>query len=144
MPLSLGCVTQRDACFTVFGWTAPSSPLLAAYAMHCCFRLRKVDADVYAHEWQVDQVKDDGCGQCPQHEPFAAMRDALNKTGRPIFYAIHSSIIGTGNPNATVANMWRTGRRSQQYGHSNDQAVFRHFAPTREPPFFFATTATSF
>ena len=44
--------------------------------------------------------------------PFTAMRDALNKTGRPIVYAIHSD----GKPwnagsdsNGTVANMWRTG-----------------------------------
>ena len=51
----------------------------------------QVDADTYVHDWDVDQVKDDGCGQCPQHEPFAAMRDALNKTGKPIWYAIHSS-----------------------------------------------------
>eukprot|EP00040_Diaphanoeca_grandis_P003123 m.23863 g.23863 ORF g.23863 m.23863 type:complete len:539 (+) comp14384_c0_seq1:136-1752(+) len=68
----------------------------------------QIDADVYVHEWDVDQVKDDGCGQCPQHEPFAAMRDALNKTGKPVWYAIHSST-ATGSPNATVANMWRTG-----------------------------------
>ena len=51
-------------------------------------------------------------GKCSQHEPFIAMRDALNRTGRPIFYAIHSD----GKPwetgsdsNGTVANMWRTG-----------------------------------
>jgi hypothetical protein len=67
-----------------------------------------VDADTYVHDWDVDQVKDDGCGQCPQHEPFAAMRDALNKTSKPIWYAIHSST-APGSPNATVANMWRTG-----------------------------------
>lgn len=36
------------------------------------------------------------------------MRDALNKTGKPIWYAIHSST-DPGSPNATVANMWRTG-----------------------------------
>eukprot|EP00756_Hemistasia_phaeocysticola_P014514 Hpha_TRINITY_DN15341_c2_g3::TRINITY_DN15341_c2_g3_i1::g.91006::m.91006/K07407/E3.2.1.22B, galA, rafA; alpha-galactosidase len=69
----------------------------------------QVDADVYAHEWQVDQVKDDGCGPCGPYEPFAKMGEALNRTGRPILYAIHSSIIGTGHPNASVANMWRTG-----------------------------------
>ena len=67
-----------------------------------------IDADVYVKEWNVDQVKDDGCGQCPQHEPFAAMRDALNKTGKPVFYAIHSKTT-PGSPNGTVANMWRTG-----------------------------------
>lgn len=68
----------------------------------------QIDADTYVHDWNVDQVKDDGCGNCPQHEPFAAMRDALNKTGKPIWYAIHSKT-APGSPNATVANMWRTG-----------------------------------
>jgi len=36
------------------------------------------------------------------------MCDALNRTGRPVWYAIHSST-APGSPNATVANMWRTG-----------------------------------
>ena len=72
-------------------------------------RFRLCTLSIALPSTHVAKVKDDGCGQCPQHEPFAAMRDALNNTGRPIFYAIHSSIIGTGNPNATVANMWRTG-----------------------------------
>jgi hypothetical protein len=47
----------------------------------------QVDADVYAHQWRVDQVKDDGCGSCPGDDPgtaFTAMRDALNRTGRPV------------------------------------------------------------
>ena len=70
-------------------------------------RYEQIDADTYVHDWQVDQVKDDGCGICPQHEPFAAMSVALNRTGKPIWYAIHSSILGVGNPNGTVANMWR-------------------------------------
>lgn len=67
----------------------------------------QVDADTYVHDWQVDQVKDDGCGGC-DHDPFVAMRDALNRTGKPIWYAIHSSTT-PGSPNSTVANMWRTG-----------------------------------
>ena len=56
----------------------------------------------------VDQVKDDGCGICKQHDPFIAMRNALNQTGRKIWYAIHGGN-AVGQPNATVANMWRTG-----------------------------------
>lgn len=36
------------------------------------------------------------------------MRDALNRTGRAIWYAIHSTTT-PGSPNASVANMWRTG-----------------------------------
>jgi alpha-galactosidase len=66
------------------------------------------DADVYVGEWGVDAIFDDGCGPCPQHDPYAAMRDALNKTGRPVWYGIHAGT-SPGSPNGTVANMWRTG-----------------------------------
>jgi hypothetical protein len=75
----------------------------------------QIDADTYAHDWQVDQVKDDGCGGCPGDlplTPFQAMRDALNRTGRPIVYAIHSDgkpWLDTSDSNGSVANMWRTG-----------------------------------
>lgn len=65
-----------------------------------------IDAHTYAVEWEVDQVKDDGCGTCGQ--PWKAMADALNATGRPVWFAIHA---GT-DANATyaqVANMWRVG-----------------------------------
>ena len=68
----------------------------------------QIDADTYANDWQVDQVKDDGCGGCPQHDPFVAMRDALNATGRHILYTIHGDTT-PGSDNGTVANMWRTG-----------------------------------
>jgi len=70
-----------------------------------------------AHFWQVDQVKDDGCGLCPQDmhnggTPFTAMRDALNATGRPIVFAIHSDGMpwkAGSDSNGSVAHMWRTG-----------------------------------
>lgn len=68
----------------------------------------QIDADTYVHDWDVDQVKDDGCGACPQHDPWQAMATALNNTGKPIWYAIHA---GT-QPNASYAkysNMWRVG-----------------------------------
>ena len=66
-----------------------------------------LDAQTYA-AWGVDQVKNDGCGSCPQHDPYIAMRDALNATGRRIWYSIHGGTT-PGSPNATVANDWRTG-----------------------------------
>ena len=66
------------------------------------------DANTYA-EWKVDQVKDDGCGQCPQHDPWVAMGDALNKTGRRIWYAIHAGTDASPEY-PRVANMWRCGR----------------------------------
>ena len=49
-----------------------------------------IDADMFAREWDVDGVKDDGCGDTPGHNPWTAMRDALNRTGKPVFYAIHA------------------------------------------------------
>jgi len=53
------------------------------------------DADLFA-SWGVDYLKYDSCGGYPQNytpmaeqwREFAAMRDALNATGRPIFYSI--------------------------------------------------------
>jgi alpha-galactosidase len=67
-----------------------------------------IDADTYVHDWNVSQVKDDGCGACPQHDPFVAMRDALNATGKPVLFTIHGCV----DPDCdfgNVANMWRTG-----------------------------------
>ena len=100
----LTCTRTNGKSIRCVAWQAQPEGRLFDEGAHVWRFLNPVTA---AHD--MAQVKDDGCGACPQHEPFAAMRDALNRTGRPIFYAIHSSIIGTGNPNATVANMWRTG-----------------------------------
>ena len=75
----------------------------------------QIDADVFAHEWQVDAVKDDGCGAIPPgYNPWTTMRDALNKTGRPMFFAIHAGncenwTTNVDCVNGSVANMWRTG-----------------------------------
>lgn len=105
--LKFGIYTSKGK-YTCLG-SQPSQPKRPG---SCGFE--EVDANVYAHEWQVDQVKDDGCGGCPQDKgtPFTAMRDALNKTGRSIVYAIHSDgqpWLPTSDSNGSVANMWRTG-----------------------------------
>ena len=46
----------------------------------------------------------------PPNPPFAdvAMRDALNATGRRMYYEIHAGT-SPGSPNGSVANDWRTG-----------------------------------
>ena len=62
-----------------------------------------IDAATYA-EWGADQVKDDGCGSCPQHNPYVAMRDALNATGRRIFFST-----SPGSQDPAVSNDWRVG-----------------------------------
>eukprot|EP00041_Stephanoeca_diplocostata_P017026 m.338804 g.338804 ORF g.338804 m.338804 type:complete len:572 (-) comp20567_c0_seq8:94-1809(-) len=71
-----------------------------------------VDANTYVHDWDVDGVKDDGCGVCLQHDPFVAMRDALNSTGKAVWFAIHGVWRNNTTPGSdfgNVANMWRTG-----------------------------------
>ena len=65
-------------------------------------------AQVYAHEWKVDAVKDDGCGDCPDHDPFAVMSKELNATGRHIFLSIHGDPVARPEYAAT-SNMWRVG-----------------------------------
>jgi alpha-galactosidase len=69
------------------------------------------DAQTYA-DWGVDYLKYDKCQG--QLSAFAVMRDALKKTGRPIFYSINPADQG---PYCTptscsidlvsIANMWR-------------------------------------
>lgn len=49
----------------------------------------EIDAQDYA-AWEVDYLKYDNCNNegRPAIERYTKMRDALNKTGRPIFYSI--------------------------------------------------------
>jgi len=71
----------------------------------------EIDAKTYA-EWEVDYLKYDNCYNnkvSGKNIRYPAMRDALNKTGRPIFY----SICNWGEENtatwaAEVGNSWRT------------------------------------
>ena len=70
------------------------------------------DANTYA-QWGVDYLKYDNCNsdKTKPEERYPVMRDALNKTGRPIFYSMCEG--GQDNP-ATwapkVGNSWRTTR----------------------------------
>lgn len=70
----------------------------------------EADAQDYAY-WEVDYLKYDNCNNLgrPATERYKAMRDALNKTGRPIFY----SICNWGEEDSPewgqrVGNSWRT------------------------------------
>lgn len=49
----------------------------------------QIDANDYA-SWNVDYLKYDNCHNegVPSAERYSIMRDALNSTGRPIFYSI--------------------------------------------------------
>ncbi|KAG0631843.1 hypothetical protein M758_1G283400 [Ceratodon purpureus] len=68
------------------------------------------DARTFA-SWEVDYLKYDNCnndGSKPE-ERYPVMRDALNKTGRPIFYSMCEWGIDNPATWATdVANSWRT------------------------------------
>ena len=61
------------------------------------------DARTFA-SWGVDFVKHDSCGE--ERPSYSAMRDALNATGRPMVYSIHSPYDMAGRPD--LAHMWRT------------------------------------
>jgi len=68
-----------------------------------------IDANTYAN-WQVDYLKYDNCNaNTPPEQRYPVMRDALNDTGRPIFFSMCEW--GVDNP-ATwaplVGNSWRT------------------------------------
>ena len=70
----------------------------------------EIDAKTYA-EWEVDYLKYDNCYNLniPSQKRYPPMRDALNKTGRPIFF----SMCNWGNDKVAtwakdVGNSWRT------------------------------------
>jgi alpha-galactosidase len=79
----------------------------------CCSRFYKGANDgSYLHEegdaklfaqFGVDYLKYDDCGSVKQS--YTDMRDALNKTGRPIYYSIHGP---SGASAVNLSNCWRT------------------------------------
>ncbi|UJR16142.1 hypothetical protein I4U23_003053 [Adineta vaga] len=76
------------------------------------FGYEEIDAHVYA-QWKVDYLKYDNCNSRPTNktikERYERMRDALNLTGRPIFYS--ACEWGEMLPALwfrSVANSWRT------------------------------------
>jgi alpha-galactosidase len=82
----------------------------------------KQDAESYA-AWNVVYVKNDWCwhkeeNQTMHYAAFAAMRDALNATGKSMVHSIHWNYADTPGPNCSrgidcplpeLANMWRIG-----------------------------------
>ena len=71
-----------------------------------------IDAHVYA-AWKVDYLKYDNCNSAETHQTirvrYERMRDALNRTGRPIFYsACEWGELLPGLWFRSIANSWRT------------------------------------
>lgn len=70
----------------------------------------QIDAEDYA-SWGVDYLKYDNCfnNNVPAMERYPVMRDALNSTGRQIFYSICNwGEEDTVNWGPEVGNSWRT------------------------------------
>ena len=60
----------------------------------------ELDARTWA-EWGVDYLKEDSCGGVTHGsvwQQYAKMRDALNATGRPIYYSITQGVIYNDGP----------------------------------------------
>ena len=70
----------------------------------------EIDANTYA-KWNVDYLKYDNCNNnnIPSQQRYTAMRDALNKTGHPIFYSLcNGGRDDVATWGSTVGNSWRT------------------------------------
>jgi len=77
-----------------------------------------VDAQTYA-KWGVDYVKEDSCN-APQDHPtafkqYAIMRDALNKTGRPMYFALCGWYDWYAPVGFSLGNAWRIGPDDQTW-----------------------------
>lgn len=69
--------------------------------------LEAQDANTFANEWKIDWLKYDSClysNGVASRARYITMRDALNATGRQIFYSMEGQAYYP-----DVGNMWRTG-----------------------------------
>ena len=90
----------------------------ARCAQTCCLHPgslnhEQLDAQTMALDWEVDFIKEDSCAGCPAGsdslQQYTKFSDALNKTGRPVVFAL-CGISSNYFPNASaVGNMWRIG-----------------------------------
>lgn len=76
------------------------------------FGYETIDANTYA-KWGVDYVKEDSCAASGNmsvaYAEYAAMRDALNRTGRPIFFSLCHGRPDYGAIGHSLGNSWRIG-----------------------------------
>ena len=77
------------------------------------FGYEEIDAETYA-SWGIDYVKEDSCS-APGKDiknafaEYAKMRDALNKTGRSIFFSLCHGTPDYGPIGMSLGNSWRIG-----------------------------------
>jgi alpha-galactosidase len=73
-------------------------------------KFENIDAQVYA-DWGVDYLKEDSCWATGDHQKafaqYAAMRDALNRTGRPIYFSLCGWSDWYSPVGWTLGNSWR-------------------------------------
>jgi len=71
-----------------------------------------IDANTYA-KWGVDYVKEDSCYASQDHDiafgEYGKMRDALNQTGRPIFFSLCGWYDWYAPVGYSLGNSWRIG-----------------------------------
>eukprot|EP00008_Paramoeba_atlantica_P008503 CAMPEP_0201487046 /NCGR_PEP_ID=MMETSP0151_2-20130828/11052_1 /ASSEMBLY_ACC=CAM_ASM_000257 /TAXON_ID=200890 /ORGANISM="Paramoeba atlantica, Strain 621/1 / CCAP 1560/9" /LENGTH=369 /DNA_ID=CAMNT_0047871971 /DNA_START=94 /DNA_END=1203 /DNA_ORIENTATION=- len=69
-----------------------------------------IDAQTYA-EWGVDYLKEDSCDATQRHqiafEAYGTMRDALNSTGRPIYFSLCGWFSWYAPVGDSLGNSWR-------------------------------------
>lgn len=72
-----------------------------------------LDARTYAHDWQIDYLKEDSCHATADHSAafseYGTMRDALNSTGRPIYFSLCGWNDWYAPHGASLGNSWRIG-----------------------------------
>ena len=77
------------------------------------------DAQTYA-SWGVDYLKEDSCNAPGDHasafKQYGAMRDGLNKTGRPILFSLCGWNAWYAPVGKTLGNSWRTGPDDSNWG----------------------------
>ena len=95
----------------------------------------KIDAETFAKDWDADYLKVDYCGSsvsrepAPQYAGFAALRDALNQTGKPVYYSIcpHTKAppVGPGAPyhGASVYSPPAVWTKTQRHALANSLLV---------------------
>jgi alpha-galactosidase len=87
-----------------------------------------IDAQTYA-KWGVDLVKEDSCSAPTDHnssfEQYGLMRDALNATGRPIYFALCGWSDWYAPVGKTLGNSWRFGYDVNDWNSAFGNAIQR-------------------
>eukprot|EP00037_Helgoeca_nana_P030778 m.383854 g.383854 ORF g.383854 m.383854 type:complete len:343 (-) comp28265_c0_seq2:879-1907(-) len=85
-----------------------------------------IDAKTYA-AWGVDYLKEDSCSASSNHtvafEQYGLMRDALNRTGRPIYFDLCGWSSWYAPVGKSLGNAWRIGYDVNSWGGMINNAI---------------------